>query len=116
MPRSSTKFLAGDIYLVRFHPGYGSELHKYRPAVIVSSVVGAIDDRFTLIAPLTTNNKILHPSSEMLIQSNPCLEQDSVLLCWYLWTIDASRLIRRLGKLNQNDLEIMRRQISNLFF
>lgn len=91
------KIKTGDIYLVRFHPAVGSELHKYRPAVIVSAKIGKIDNRFSLIAPFTTNAENYNKEYELLIKGNSALEKDSVLLCWYLLTIDSRRLITEFG-------------------
>lgn len=104
----------GDIYLVKFHPGYGTEFKKYRPAVIISDVTTNIDNRFALIAPLTTNKKIVHPQFELLIKKNAVLDKDSVLLCWYLWTIDSSRLVRKLGILDSKESQKMKKMVQNL--
>lgn len=113
MPNSS-KYQTGEIYLVKFHPGYGSEFHKYRPAVIVSGQISKIDPRYALIAPFTSSTKIVHQKAELLIKGNPALSQDSVLLCWYLWTIDSSRLIRKLGELSNSDFQKMQKQVTQL--
>ncbi|MFZ1721116.1 MAG: type II toxin-antitoxin system PemK/MazF family toxin [Microgenomates group bacterium] len=92
----------GDIYLVKFHPGYGTEFKKYRPAIVISGKINAIDTRFALIAPLTTNLKTKNPEQEIDI-SNVALEKKSLLLTWYLVTVDASRLVRKLGELSSKD-------------
>lgn len=109
------KLKTGDIFLVKFHPGYGSEFQKYRPAVIVSAKTTGIDSRFALIAPLTTNTTLANKNFEFIISNNPGLEQDSLLLCWYLWTIDANRLIKKLGTLNTQDKKRMLQIASSLF-
>ena len=116
MPTKSNQplFQRGDIFLVKFHPGYGSELQKYRPAIVVSDRISFIDSRFALIAPLTTNTKIMYSDSEFIIK-NPALEKDSLLLCWYLWTIDASRLVRKLGVLHSTEQKKMTHIIRDLF-
>lgn len=108
------KLKTGDIFLVKFHPGFGSEFQKYRPAVIVSAKTTGIDSRFALIAPLTTNTAIAHKNFEFIIANNPSLEKDSLLLCWYLWTIDASRLIKKLGALKSTDKTKMLHFAGNL--
>ncbi len=94
----------GDIYVVRFHPAYGSEFQKYRPAVIASSRVSEADPRFALISPFTTNLKVEHPEIEIIIE-NEVLKQPSLLLSWYLLTIDARRLVKHLGTLDTRDIE-----------
>lgn len=105
----------GDIYLVKFHPGYGDEFKKYRPAVVVSSKVNTIDSRFVLVAPFTSNLKTDAPRYELLIEDNPALDSDSLLLSWYLLTMDASRLTRKLGELSPNDTKKLKLAASTLF-
>ncbi len=92
----------GDIFLVRFHPVIGSELKRYRPAIVVSEVVNKIDSRFTLIAPLTSNTKIYNKKYEIIVE-NDALDKTSALLLWYLKTVDVIRLERKLGKLDVNE-------------
>ncbi len=94
----------GDIYVVRFHPAYGSEFQKYRPAVIASSRVSEADPRFALISPFTTNLSTARPETELVIH-NEVLKQPSLLLSWYLLTIDANRLVKHLGSLNTQDID-----------
>ena len=103
----------GDIYLVRFHPSTAKELKRYRPAVSVSQKVIDIDPRFALIAPLTTYTKPAN-SAEILI-TNPALEKPSLLLSWYLWTIDQSRLVKKLGQLTPKDISKIIHAIESLF-
>ena len=105
----------GDIYLVKFHPGFGDEFKKYRPAVVVSGKLGEIDTRFALIAPFTSNLKTNVPSYELLIESNPALDSDSLLLSWYLLTVDAKRLVRKLGELSPVDTKKLQQAVGNLF-
>ena len=108
------KIKTGDIYLVRFHPAVGSELHKYRPAVIVSAKISRIDHRFSLIAPFTTSTENYNEKYELLIKNNSALEKDSVLLCWYLLTIDSRRLITKLGCLSPKTISHFKKVIRQL--
>ncbi len=104
----------GDIYLVRFHPSVGSELKRFRPAVVVSGKVHTIDDRFALVAPLTTSTKSVHKNFELLVKNNSALEKDSVLLCWYLQAVDVGRLEKRLGGLKMADVTEMKKILKRL--
>lgn len=100
MSNSSQKLKFGDIYIVRFHPSIGSELKRYRPAVIVSSK--SIDSRFTTIVPITSNRK-KYPHPYSLKVENEVLDKPSAILPWYLRTIDVVRLERKLGELEEKD-------------
>lgn len=95
-----TKPNFGDVYLAKFHPGYGSQLRKHRPAVIVNEKVTDIDSRFVQIVPFTTQKK--DPSLyELFVPKQSYLDYDSLLLCWYHLTIDGSHLVRKLGTLSE---------------
>ena len=91
----------GEIVLVRFHPAYGEELRKYRPAVIIRDLF-PINPRFIQIVPLTSQTTIKNRQSELIIK-HPSLEGKSLLLSWYVMTFDSTRVVHRLGKLNHSD-------------
>lgn len=112
--RTSQEINTGDIFLVKFHPGYGNEFKKYRPAVIISSKTTQIDSRFALIAPLTTNLKTDNPQLEIPI-THSVLEKKSLLLVWYMRTIDSSRLVKKLGTLSQRDVKRIAQATISLF-
>lgn len=103
---------AGEVYLVRFHPSYGAEFQKYRPAVVVSSAI--IDPRFVLIAPFSTNLDHLNPDYEFMVKAGTTLQKDSALLSWYLWTIDTRRLVKKLGVLNAKDQQRLQACLTKL--
>lgn len=113
MKNISNKFKVGDIYLCRFHPSIGSELKRYRPAVIVSSKVNQIDNRFILIAPFTTNTKKTNRHFELTI-STPSLEKKSTLLTWYMRTIDVNRLEQKIGQLSKQEVVEMNKILKKL--
>lgn len=104
----------GTVCLVRFHPGTGSELKRFRPAVIVSEKISQIDSRFIFVSPFTTNIDSYQEECELLIKKNKTLEQDSILLCWYLRTIDLNRVETVLGKLKPAEIEQMQAKIKQL--
>jgi mRNA-degrading endonuclease toxin of MazEF toxin-antitoxin module len=107
------KYKTGDIVLVRFHPAYGQELKKFRPAVIISPNGNKIDDRFVNIIPFTTQTSVKN-EYEIPIQ-NEDLEKESLLLCWYIQTIDCSRIVDHLGKLKTTDLKLVQTNVNILF-
>lgn len=105
------KINTGDIWLVKFHPGTGAEFSKYRPAIVLSNLQN-VDSRFCLIAPLTSDTQIRN-EYEFKIE-NEALEKPSLLLGWYLWTIDSRRLVNKLGNLENHELKSILSKISNL--
>lgn len=103
----------GDIYLVRFHPATGRKLKKYRPAVIVSEVTQQVDQRFVMIAPLTS--LVADCNSTELLIAHSQLKYPSKILTWYLKTTDASRLAEKIGELSTVDKKKLRKQLKQLF-
>lgn len=101
----------GSIVIVRFHPGFGSELKRFRPVVVVSEYVQKRDERFVLIAPLTTSLTDPNFECELLLAEYDCLDQNSLLLSWYLWTIDVGRVEMRVGELRPEDALRMDEQL-----
>jgi mRNA-degrading endonuclease toxin of MazEF toxin-antitoxin module len=103
---------SGDIWLVKFHPGTGAEFSKYRPAIVLSNLQN-VDSRFCLIAPLTFDTQIRN-DYEFEIE-NEAIQKPSLLLGWYLWTIDSRRLVSKLGNLQNHKLKPILSKIKNLF-
>ena len=93
----------GDIVIVRFHPSYGQELKKYRPAIIVKDL-SSIDPRFIQIAPLTTQANPKPNNHKEIIINHSSLEKPSLLLAWYIMTFDISRLVYKLGELDSKTI------------
>ncbi len=103
---------AGDLVLVRFHPSFGRELKKYRPAIVV--IPPELDERFVTVVPLTTSSKLVHLESEYTLE-HPSLQQPSVVLSWYLMTIDVDRIEYPLGILKKKDARAVLKQCRQLF-
>lgn len=105
------KIQTGDLWLVKFHPGTGAEFSKYRPALIISDLQ-KIEPRFSLIAPLTSDTQKRN-EFEFEIKHD-ALEKPSLLLGWYIWTIDSRRLITKLGAIQNDELQPILSKIRHL--
>ena len=111
-----TSFKFGDIYLVKFHPAYGQELKRYRPAVVASTVANQIDSRFTTICPLSTKIKPKLSAYELQLDSKtPGIDCESILISWYIRTVDTNRLQSKIGELIPLDKNKFKQQLTNIF-
>ncbi len=114
LPSAKMKYKQGEIYLVKFHPSLGKEIRKFRPAVIMfdNQVTG-----FVTVSPLTSILKINHKNIEYIIEPSPTnrLEKSSLLLSWYLRTIDDMAIQKPLGRLGKLDLQKLRSCLKNLY-
>ena len=84
----------GDVHLVRLDPTLGSEIQKTRPCLIVSPNELNHYLRTVIVAPMTTGGRA-YPWRV------PCRFQrrSGFVALDQLRTVDAERLVRRLGRL-----------------
>ncbi len=95
----------GDIYLANLNPYKGSEQGGKRPVIIIQNDVGnrhsptviitAISSRFFKKRSLPTHVPI----------DNAELEKNSIALLEQIRTIDKSRLIRKIGRITDKNME-----------
>ena len=96
----------GDIWLVNLDPTIGHEIKKSRPAVIIQNNLGNKYSPITIIAPITSQNLEKIYPVEVLVLKNAAtgLEKDSKVLLNQIRSIDKKRLVKRLGKVNQETI------------
>ena len=100
----------GELYYVDFGVPRGSEQGGYRPVVIVQNDVGNITSPTTIVAPLTSQPKRYLPTHVAV--DNEGLRTTSIVLAEQIQTIDKSRLINYLGKLDEKQIEEIDRAMS----
>jgi mRNA interferase MazF len=94
----------GEVWLVNFHPGRGSEQQGVRPALIIQNNVGNQYAATTIVAAITSTIKI-YPVTVPLKKGEGGLKQTSVINLAQILTVDKSRLQRRLGALRTETLD-----------
>ena len=99
-----------DIWLANLNPGKGTEPGKTRPVVIVQT--GLLNDTHlsTIVCPLTTN---IQPDMNILRVhlKKSQLDQISDVLIDQIRAIDNKRLIQRIGKLNQDQIQLLKKNL-----
>lgn len=91
----------GEIYLVEFDPAVGSEIKKTRPAVIIQNDTANRFSPVTIVAAVTSKfDDKLYPTEVLIEQGEAGLKQDSVIVFDQIRTIDKSRLVKKLGRVN----------------
>ena len=91
----------GDIVLVNLDPVVGSEQGKVRPALVVQNNIGNQYSPTTIVAPITS--KVFSKEFPTNVQLSPMdsgLEKDSTVLLNQIRTIDKSRIVKILGRLD----------------
>jgi mRNA interferase MazF len=102
----------GEVWLVNFHPGRGSEQQGVRPALIIQNNVGNQYAATTIVAAITSTIKI-YPVTVPLKYGEGGLKQTSVINLAHILTVVTSRLHRRLGALRTETLQQVNTSIRN---
>lgn len=95
----------GDIWIADLNPGYGVEIHKKRPVVIIS--INSFNQNWpkVIVAATSSQTQPLGPEKVLLPKGLSEVDKDSVILASEIRTIDKTRLVKNIGKLSQEKLE-----------
>lgn len=105
----------GEIWLADLNPVRGTEQSGVRPVLIVQIDRANLHGPHTIIVPFTTRiREALLPSHVKFEAGTGGLLADSVVLCEQIRVIDESRLIRRLGKLEEDEMKLVDRAIRTI--
>jgi mRNA interferase MazF len=95
-----------NIFLVNLDPIVGSEQGKTRPALVISEedinqILPVVN-----ILPITSLKEGRRVyANEVLIRSMEShLERDSIILCYQIRTVDKSRLMKKIGEIESEDI------------
>ena len=94
----------GEVWLVNFNPGRGSEQAGIRPALVIQNDTGNVYASTTIVAAITSTIKEF-PVTLMIPTGEGGLQRRSLVNLAQLLTIDKGRLRRRLGNLNGTVME-----------
>jgi mRNA interferase MazF len=101
--------LRGEIYLANLDPISDSEQGGTRPVLIVSRNALNANAPIVVVVPLTSreNKKRLYPTHVELQPADSGLTKGSVVLCEQLRAIAKSRLIKRIGVLSVQKMNVV---------
>src|SRR3989338_5138437 len=101
-----TEVRRGEIWLVNLDPTIGHEIKKLRPSIIIQNDLGNKHSPITIIAPVTSQNlEKTYPIEVILPKSGTGLEKESKVLLNQIRAVDKRRLVKRLGKVNDEYIE-----------
>ena len=100
----------GEVHLVRLDPTLGSEIQKTRPCLVVSPDELNKYLRTVIIAPMTT-------TGEKYPWRVPCRFQrrSGFVALDQVRTVDAERLLRRLGRLTPDTVTAVLQRLQEMF-
>ena len=88
----------GEVWLVNFNPGRGSEQKGIRPALVIQNDTGNAYAATTIVGAITTTIKEF-PVTVVLPAGEGGLKQSSMVNLAQMLTLDKRRLQKRLGNL-----------------
>jgi mRNA interferase MazF len=99
-----------EVYLINLDPTVGSEIQKTRPCLVVSPDEINHNIRTVIVAPLTTRGQP-YPTRA------PCRfkGKDGQIVLDQIRTVDRSRLIKRLGKIDARTATAVRDVLQEMF-
>lgn len=96
----------GEIYYADLRPVVGSEQGGIRPVLIVQNDMGNLHSPTTIVAAITSRKKNSIPTHVNIHKSEENgLKVDSIVTLEQVRTIDKSRIGKKIGQLNKNDLD-----------
>ncbi|MGI9951252.1 type II toxin-antitoxin system PemK/MazF family toxin [Moorellaceae bacterium AZ2] len=101
----------GEIHLVDWSPGRGSEQAGIRPALIIQNDVGNEHSPTTIVAAISTRVKKVYPFHVFITPEESGLDRPSVVKLEQLMTIDKTRLVKKVGTLSEEKMEEVDRAI-----
>ena len=108
------KVKRGDIFLANMNPAIGSEQGGVRPVLIIQNNMGNKHSPTTMVACLTTKcNSKKHLSTHYLLPYIKGLKEPSMVLFEQIFTIDKSRLIKKVARVPSAYMNTMTRNINS---
>jgi len=95
----------GEIYLVNFDPGRGSEQRGIRPAVVIQNDRGNEFSAKTIVASMSARSGPNYPFRVAISSRESGLSENSEILLDQILTVTQDRLGRRLGQLATSVME-----------
>ncbi|MBZ5637789.1 MAG: type II toxin-antitoxin system PemK/MazF family toxin [Acidobacteriia bacterium] len=97
----------GDVFVVDFDPTIGAEIRKRRPALVIQNDIDNRHSPVTIVAAITSQVDVaLYPTEVQVRPPEGGLSKPSLVLLNQIRSIDARRLVQRLGRVRP---ETMRR-------
>ena len=93
----------GEIWMVNFNPGRGSEQRGGRPALIIQNDIGNQYASTTIVAAVTAAIK-KYPVTVLVPRGKGNLKEESMVNLAQILTIAKERLVKRVGTLEKDKM------------
>lgn len=103
----------GEIYLVDWSPGRGSEQTGSRPAIVLQNDTGNKFSSTTIVAAVTTASGKTYPFQVYLKPEECGLDKSSTVLLEQILTVDKRRLVKKIGQVSTEKLYEIEKAVHN---
>jgi mRNA interferase MazF len=100
----------GDVWIVNWNPGRGSEQAGIRPVLVIQNDIGNEKAPTTIIATVSSSKK-LYPMNVPIEPPEGGLSRPSIVKTSQILTVSKERLEKRLGQLRSSQMEDVDRAI-----
>lgn len=90
----------GEVYLVNWNPGRGSEQTGIRPALVIQNDIGNRYSPTTIVSAINTAGSKTYPFMVAIKPKESGLDRDSYVNLSRIMTVSKERLEKRLGELS----------------
>lgn len=91
----------GEIYWLDFDPATGAEMKSLHPALVIQNDIGNQASSLTIVAAITSNLQVARlPVGVLVGMGEGGLPRTSVVHLGHIYSVDQSRLQRRVGALS----------------
>lgn len=104
MKSKNRKIRRGEVWIADLNPGYGVEIHKKRPVVVISNNLINNHSLRIIVLPFTTQVHPLNAGKVLIPKGEYSLEKESAILVSDIRSIDKNRLIKKIGTVPQEKM------------
>ncbi|MBD2777593.1 type II toxin-antitoxin system PemK/MazF family toxin [Iningainema sp. BLCCT55] len=99
-----------DVFLINLDPTVGSEIRKTRPCVVISPDEMNSHIATVIVAPMTTKGQNYPTRVACQFQG-----KNGQIVLDQLRTVDKTRLVQRLGQINQDEQKAVLNNLAQMF-
>ncbi len=105
-----------EIWIADLNPRFGTETGKTRPVVIIQTDLLNKFHPSTIICPITTNVKLDANILRVHVTKGTAkLKEDCDIMIDQVRAIDNKRLLKKIGELNQEKIDLIKTNLSIVF-
>lgn len=94
----------GQVWTANLNPGFGVEIHKKRPVLIISSNEINQYSPNIIVIPISSQTKPYGPEKILLPKITTGLKKESAALAPEIRAVDKRRLIKKIGSVEKEKL------------